>query len=576
MNKIKKKRMFNLLILSIVLSLVVLPNNVFANTNKTYSAFYLGEYGDYDAQRFVYHMDNLFYTRHSYKTTHNSSNRPTASDIINASNSAFLYLSGHGYSDTELTISNPIDGSTISSISAESNASMKDGSYYSTNEINTAKKDSYTTWSKWNTNLKWVFIAGCGQLNYGTQGRGNFYNNENTAQLWAKTMLGTNRVHGILGYYGSAPGDNNDSSIVNSFFNNATEISYYTGKPETILNSWKNANTSIVSITWASLVHRGNAGDYLPGFWTGLTANTTGAYTFDLYQKSGTSSAIPISLVSNDFSLASSSNQDLPTSIESEKTKFKLLNTYIPNNKSLKNLKVSPIDINRSAIAERLIGGTHDLRVERYDEEGNHIINNKNKEVKILKNGGLIFRDKSKSIEDAQKVSFNEEVAVEKAKQFLKVNGLLPRDAKVKDVYKVTRATMTSDREEFLEEEVMEYSVIFSHYYNGTEISSINGEGIIVEVGESGVNHLQFLWHDLEEFGESRNHINVEVALSKLKNQKNIKWNLPKEVAISNIELVYQSPDINDDNITNFKPAWKIEINNNIPILIDAVTGERL
>lgn len=566
---------------------IILLLSLSINAHATsFSGFYNGNMDDADADLWVSKMGNLGYSQTRYKTTHasTSTGKPTASDILAADDSDFVYISGHGMKDTELWI-NKDNSSTLTdlagAVSAEFDANnsytdpYSNKAYNSTTEINTAFMNTYTTYSVYDYNIEWLTIAGCSQLNYGSQGLGNFWNNINSSQIWARTMLGSNRLHGIHGYYGSAPGDSHDVDIVDDYFDEAYDDGWYDVAADTLIEAWKDSNNQfLVDISWAQIVHRGNDDDYLPGQKTGLTADTTGAYDIDLYQLNQTQLDLNLSSADSNYYLANKPSNAIPSNISSEKTTFNILSTVDPIQKNLGSLEVTPWNVNRKDIANQLITG--DIR--ELHKDGFYTLTNKDKIAKIYDNG-LVKYDTNVQLSALTPVSFGQKDAVQKAKDFLNQHGLLPTDAKIKSVSNITRRTMTPETEDFGNETVVGYTISFEHLYNGTEISSIDGEGIKVVVNEDGIESFRHLWHDIipsEQYSVSQPFIDYQIALNSFENVVDRIWNFGPEAHITDISLVYYSPNSNQKLIKEFKPAWKIEINHNIPILIDSSSGNSL
>ena len=526
-----------------------------------------------------------------------STNFPTADAMINADDSEFIYISGHGMKDTELWVgplSGPTDAFAASYSANTFHTDPHSGKLYnSTKEIGVDYQDTYRnrTYSKWDDQAKWVFFAACSQLDYGSsQGLGNYWYSLSNAQIWARTMLGyrmengfyvSKRIHGINGYHESAPAGDKATTAIDDFFDEAVKGSSFDFAADTILQSWKDGNTFLADVNWATLVHRGNANDYLPGQGTGLTANTTGTPVFDLYQNVGNRSNIwmraPYRL---GYALASTdtipvSGEALPSKIRGKHTTFKMSKPFLPEQIDLKTLKLSSLDIDRKGIAKQLVGNTPDL-VEAEDQ-GKQLVKNGSKSVKIYSNGAMKYKDQSKQLKELKPVSFNEVAAIAKAQKFLKDHNLLPKDAKVKNVAKTVRHTFTAQDETHGTTETVEYKVNFVHEFNGTEISSFNGEGIVVTLGADGVHNMQHFWHTIEqETAEKNKFLMPEQALEKFKEYVHKSWRMPQEAEITDFRLTYYSPDLNVDSVDTFKPAWKVEVDGNCPVLIDAVTGEQL
>ena len=80
-------------------------------------------------------------------------------------------------------------------------------------------------------NTKWIAIQACSQLDLRDIGQGSY----NLAKNWAQTMRSTegNRLHGILGYWGEAPGSKEEDRL------NAFAAYYFKDSPYLILGRWR-------------------------------------------------------------------------------------------------------------------------------------------------------------------------------------------------------------------------------------------------------------------------------------------------------------------------------------------------
>lgn len=95
------------------------------------------------------------------------------------------------------------------------------------------------------SNLKWLIFGACSQLNYNY---GN--NNDSTCLKWIEVLKNSDSLHGILGYYGSAPSAPADAERMSRFVDNVKN-----GFPMTTSWSLANSKDSILnsSSSWAYL-----------------------------------------------------------------------------------------------------------------------------------------------------------------------------------------------------------------------------------------------------------------------------------------------------------------------------------
>ncbi len=557
----------------------------------TFSTIYNGEEPDHDANHFRSLMNQLGYTELMFKTTYGKnpadSIYPTGHDIVNADIANFLYISGHGLNDGELLIGSNEQPTDSVAASHEANLVYTYPTTGLTTHYNPDRSPavigvgwadtsgSFTT-SWWDQNLKWAFIAGCGQLNYGSQGEGNFFEGGNSAHLWARTMLGyqndstgamiPHRVHGINGYYGIGPAGSNDDLNIQGFFAYAVDGGPADPDALPILDSWATANSDFIDSTWAVLVNQVNRHDYLPGQKSGLTNDSTGIPTIDVYQYQQTS------FYKNNFQSRSlvpkvqNSKINLPHFITDGKRKFKIHTSSVTNNvyqsTPLQIITASSNDL--IAIGKKILG---DGIVEG-QFEGKHVMKNGSKSFLTDKNGKVKFADANLLLGSLSEVSFNEDQAVTKAESFLRNYGLLPQDAKVKRIFKTVRVNDILGTTP--KEEVLEYSVVFGHEYQGKEIG---GDLIQVDVNEIGIRQMRYQWSKVDDnISITKNNVlTPDQALEYFKKNVNKVWKFDKDqYEITNIELIYHR----QKNSNILLPVWKFEIDYGFPVYVDAFTGD--
>ena len=223
------------------------------SAGSSFSAFYNNpDFSDSDAVTFVNEMRALGYAQKRWMNVFatSSTNYPTADAMINADDSEFIYISGHGMKDTELWVgplSGPTDAFAASYSANTFHTDPHSGKLYNTTkEIGVDYQDTYhnRTYSKWDDQAKWVFFAACSQLDYGSsQGIGNYWYSLSNAQIWARTMLGyrmengsyvSKRIHGINGYHESAPAGDKATTAIDDFFDEAVKGSSFDFAADTV------------------------------------------------------------------------------------------------------------------------------------------------------------------------------------------------------------------------------------------------------------------------------------------------------------------------------------------------------
>ncbi len=195
-----------------------------------------------------------------------ANNNPRKNDLINAMNdSDFIYMATHG-SASGLWIQDIIldENGAPTLMYILRKVSKKEEFIRLEFEAKDSTKDSRisaedVTNLKNDLRLKWMIIAGCAQLGESA--------GEDLGIKWAKAILKNKTVHGILGYYGSAPGYTRQNDIVKRFVDNVKS-------GNTILKAWENANDRLMGdSTWMAVYHESNENDILKNLFANHTSD---------------------------------------------------------------------------------------------------------------------------------------------------------------------------------------------------------------------------------------------------------------------------------------------------------------
>ncbi len=566
--------------------------SVFAeDTSKDYCAYSIGEGDDADYDEFVSLMNIRGFTEYIKKTNNSTSPSliPTGLSLQNSKYADIAYFTGHGFHQAYMPIyRNYQDGFSnyYQAFCAESTA--VDFSDYPPNnppipkyEIGTAFKSGSTTKTEsiWKDDLEWAIFAACSQLDYGSQGDGNWWNGLNNAQIWARTLLGDgNRAHGILGYYGSAPGDR-DVTVVQNFILYSFGT-FYPNPIYKIPDAWRLANEWNLGFSgsnWAVVYHNANYDDYMLNM-TSDTPNGS-AYTIKRKARGSTTQTMPLAM-NNNVSLSATNNSLFSNAmidnyqvdkIEKNDREYIIKKNTVKNdveNIQLKDLQHKIINYNK--LKSELLGGSYEKVLEK---NGESYYSNNEKRLNILKNGKIEFRDVS--IEEDKKVSIDTNEAVDIAKKYLQRLDLLPSDNYQVYISTIETSTMSFADNALSEEQpdITEYNVIFIHTYNGIPILASDDEGISVIINNKGVKSLDYSWREIQIDTRKKEDIKIieqTVAIDKyIENFDKLYKSKDKKVEIEDVSLMYYY----DKN--SVVPVWSFSLGKSRDLsMIDAVNNE--
>lgn len=314
----------------------------------------------------------------------------------------------------------------------------------------TTKTDSY-----WNAGTKWVIISSCDQFNYVGDRFGAHWNGLYSAQVWARTMLGDGeRIHGFLGYCNGAPPEDAHTTKLESFFHNAQYMP--------IIDAWKSANLGgwpgQVNTNWAIMYHSENASDTLDSF-------------------------------------TDSTNSNSPYSIYLER--FTYSNTIIPLASASNNVSANALNLNANAYPVFIDADVSEINSIYTALQGKLLV--ENSQLKIDEHNRIIYNNFDRHTGEAN-LGFNlsDKQAVAAALQQLDALGIAPDgDYKVSVSY-VHRYEMDLNSGAVSAPETIEYSVCFNRTYNGIDMLSDQGDGIVVSFDKYGLTNLQYKWRDVQ------------------------------------------------------------------------------
>ncbi|EYE87462.1 hypothetical protein Q428_13185 [Fervidicella metallireducens AeB] len=280
--------MFKKIIGMLMVGIILMSITVYAYTGKFATAYHGNGY-DYDANHFYSKLSGMGWTNVYNSTT--ASNTVKAEDILNTAASKgadIVYYSTHGYSPDNnqkyhLKLYSGYQGSEIDRIYPSGADALADGykgfyNYIGDEFISQDSINGYYTNSKWSSNLEWIVLACCNQL------EDRLFDSNDGCVKYARTMCGyPERFHQILGYHGGAPDDTVDYKVADRFGDLCNANTLY------IKDCWKDANEYYNNDVWAVIYHYDNRTDKLKS----PTSDTLVMSKPNIYfQYSGSSSSI--------------------------------------------------------------------------------------------------------------------------------------------------------------------------------------------------------------------------------------------------------------------------------------------
>lgn len=504
---------------------------------RTFSAFDVGDSASQEATVVASWMSDFGYKNVGvYDSQQHSVPAQVVKDV--GLYSDIVYINGHGEEYANMRVQNQ-DNDIVGYVCADD--TIVPTSYFTQEDVPTVgigaqwKVGSTTkTNSYWNKKTKWGILAQCSQLNHDSDGQGGFWNGLNAADVWARTMLGDGvRVHGYLGYYGTAPGEEVHLDRLNTFFE-ATQP----GTDEPLVQAWKYSHTKLIgSSDWAVLYHLSAITDRF-NFFNPEPAESSEDPIYWLGRRS--SQGVLSRTVNTQFNVLL--DAQVSTVSGSEKTPL-LVNSSANSS------------VNRQAYKsiEKALGGNSNSSL-TVDQKGKITYSNWNVDL---------------DVEDLQYTITDEEAVAMAEKKLLELD-LLPQGEYRTSVSATQRMKFNSDGTGFLDPEIIEYSVSFYRTYNGIDLISDEEDGILITFNKYGISRLTYFWRNIEAVENDSKMLMkpiTEMQAKAIFNEKS-KMNCADPV----VSVAY----LQRDDIVN--PVWVFSSDTGYAnsVFIDMYTGEVL
>ncbi|ACV61424.1 hypothetical protein Dtox_0501 [Desulfofarcimen acetoxidans DSM 771] len=518
---------------------------------KEFSVLSVGDYDSYanltfeDANYFDdYLQDTLGWTKIQYEVDPNPNGtgdnyNPTDKTAIGVSLGDFtdqgsgtvpqadqgdlLYFMGHAY-PSEMLLKDELDSVSYTDVGSTYDSGTKSSN------------------SAWDDDLEWIILGAC-----------SIANRDSSGVQWAKTLLGSpRRAHGIYGYKGSSPSNPQDLYVAQRFFQNAAGSS-----PQTIWSSWINANNATQATNWGVIEHKNNR-DYLWGKGT-VTSDTTGDPVIYQYQYNHS----PIEIFN-----ATKSNS-VTNDVYGLNTSF----------------NVSPEELDEDTIINQFFDGKDKLAKNK-DNNGNLLVEGPSgSNLEIYNTSGAVLYSKEITEET---INFGTDNAISKAEEFIKVHGGRPFDATISKIWPLEKTVIDIFNDTTGTPETIGYLVEYKRVINGMLVDGYNGDSIRVLIDKNGVSNYYRLWRDIKSNDGNKKVNNAEAkgndnnikniiasgqALEKAKRNANKIYKINKDINPTDAELVYFSKSFMHDQQI-MEPAWRVKIDVNAYLYVNAYTGE--
>lgn len=428
----------------------------FENANLTFSAFDVGDSSQDEVAIVKQWMESFGYTdMGSYNNAEDSITAKMIKEI--GRNSDVIYINGHGEKYANMRIQNAA-GTVVEYLCADLSCTAQHT--YSVPRVVIGAKwlsgSTTTTNSYWNNGTKWGILAQCAQLNFGTTGAGAHWNGLTSAEMWARTMLGSGeQMHGYLGYYNTAPGGSTHSDRLENFFS-------YLDAWYSLIEAWSAAHTKLIgSSDWAAIYRDEHADDFI--------TDMTGVYNgsdHDIYY---------IGRKINDTGIDLRANT-LPV----EEMALQISNSSIP------------VFVDNSTISQSA--------KETYSRLQNSLLNDRPGIVNIEDNGMIAYCAEDRNWgKQSRSYALSDLEAISVAERLLEEHGLLPNENYRASVSKIQRVKMDLSGEKKNEvPETIEYVVSFYRTHNGIDVLSEQEDGILVSFDAKGLTELRYLWREID------------------------------------------------------------------------------
>ena len=426
-------------------------------TGLTFSAFDVSDLGTdiNEAEILKAHLESFGYT---CVAAESNSNKTISGQLIKdiGRYTDIVYINAHGYKSANILIYDKNNNGFEYFCPEDSVEIIDPGTILPQVGIGAewlgdsrTKTDSY-----WNERTKWVILSPCSQLNYIGHESEVEWEELTSAEVWARTMLGDgHRIHGILGFYGSAPRGTAHTDRLSDFFTDWSHLP--------LVDAWGCAHNRLTgSSTWAAVFHHTNIEDTL----TNMSASTASDSSYLIYYVGRNMNLRPLA-----------THGQIRTSIPVVTASG----------------RITPILISPSAYEQtNILKYTH-LR-EKLQETEKSVLN-------IDENGRITYTVGNRDWGNATRSAYSltEAEAIAAAEKILADLGLLPEDEYQVRVSTIDRVQMNLTGGKQQTPETVEYTVCFYRTYNGIDIISDQEDGIIVGISADGLTELRYFWRDM-------------------------------------------------------------------------------
>ena len=550
----------------------------------SFSAFLIG-YGTHCPASLVNRrLSNLNFTNNGTFNNH-TGNFASASTIRSLGReSDVVFIAGHGANAAAMLVQN-VDANSagrpgvnqielLSAVSGLTNPNWFQPVFHPViNNQTTIGANFFTgsttrTNSYWSDRTRWAIFYSCSQLNFGPhEGNGNYWYGRNSAQIWARTMLGyPNRMHGILGFFNMSPSSTNPDTgyaMLQDFLSLSAAPSgrncIFTDL--TIIHAWIDAHNGDSAgrgrANWAAIFHFDNYYDRFYDFIP-RTSNTEEPRISILSR--GTLGQRNISLGSSEINgLPTESTFSASELAQYMATDFSFnASEFIPSiSLDFSNNVLS--DVQQDTITRLLMAdGYHGLR---FDNDGSI----------AFRNADIDFRQPNIGMQ------MTHDQAVEVARGFLRDLDLLPTDSNYRTIVsEIHRSHMNVLTGDYTNPETVEFTVQFVRQINGIDLFSYRGDGILISFNNNGITGLHHNWRDMDitqtQSHVANDHLSAEQAAGvflEMNREHFAHHGLPASLNMSKAYV------LQDGIVTR---AWVFSEEHDLlnMVMIDAVTSERI
>ena len=296
---------------------------------------------------------------------------------------------------------------------------------------------------------KWLIISACDQLNNNERGT-----NDYTAKLWAQALLGDgNRMHGVLGYFKTGPDSESANQVMTRFYSEQRSSAQ-----KSMVDSWQIANETINGSTrtdWAAICHQENLSDNL---FFGFSAGTTAGSNYNIVRYRRDLAPSPV-----------------------------VAGIAAPEAEGFESTMCSPEAFTMQALP---------LSSHQKANLQSALPAHAQASLEFLPNGAFSFRDFDNGYDgNLRAMSLSKEQALQQAEVYLQSLGLLPNSEYIAEVSSVVKERLDQDSFEFVDAQIVSYTVTLRHASQGRLISTADSnEGIMLRFTSRGIQTLDYQW----------------------------------------------------------------------------------